>query len=97
MEKIVITRHQALVLYLIELGLIDETTKVIPHAQSEDVAGKHAIGVLPYWLSSKAEKYTEVQLRLPFSKRNKELTLDEIKFHSKGPMTYKVIKVDFDD
>lgn len=96
MEKIVVTRHRSLVLYLIELGLIDENTKIIPHAQPDDIRGKHAIGVLPYWLSSKAAKYTELQLRLPFEKRNKELTLDEIKFHSKDPVTYIVTEVPFE-
>lgn len=95
MDKVVVTRHRSLVLYLIELGLIDKNTRIIPHAQPEDVEGKHALGVLPYWLAARAAKYTELQLRLPFDKRNKELTLDEIKFHSKEPVTYIVKEVPF--
>lgn len=95
MDKIVVTRHRALVEYLKELGFIDDDTRIIPHAQPEDVEGKHVIGVLPYWLAAHAKKYTELQLRLPFDKRNKELTLEEIKFHSKEPVTYIVKEVPF--
>jgi len=97
MDKIVVTRHQSLVKYLIEIGLIDNKTKIITHAHPEDVEDMHVIGVLPYWLSSKAGKYTEIQLRLPPDKRNKDLTIAEVKFFANDPKTYVVRECTFGD
>lgn len=59
---IVITRHAPLVALLSERGLIDELTPVIQHATAGDVAGKHVLGVLPHWLSSKAASVTEIPM-----------------------------------
>ena len=60
MEKIVVTRYKGLVDYLLELKLISEKTKVIAHAQIDDIKGKHVLGVLPLWLSCHAGKITEI-------------------------------------
>jgi hypothetical protein len=59
---IVVTRHRPLVTWLREQGIIDDTTPVIEHATISDVAGKHVLGVLPHWLSSKAASVTEVEM-----------------------------------
>ena len=96
MEKLVVTRYKTLVEYLKKIGLIDDSDKVIPHAKIVDVRGKHVIGVLPYWLSSHAEKFTEVQLRVPTEKRGMELTIEEIEFYSLEPRTYEVREVPFE-
>ena len=97
MEKLVVTRYETLVEYLKKLGLIDDSTKVISHANEEDVRNKHVLGILPYWLSCHAGKFTEVQLRIPIRKRGKELTLEDIEFYSSEPKTYEIREVPFKD
>ena len=97
MEKIVVTRYKGLVDYLMELKLIQEDTKIIPHASPEDIEGKHVLGVLPLWLSCHAGKITEIQLRLPPEKRGKELSLDEVRFYALAPRSYVVKEVEFTD
>ena len=97
MEKIVVTRYKGLVDYLLELKLIEEKTKVLAHAQPEDIKGKHVLGVLPLWLSCHAAKITEIQLRLPAEKRGKELSLEEVKFHALAPRTYTVKEIGFNE
>ena len=96
MKKIVVTRHRALVEYLKELGLTDDNTEVISHANIEDVKGKHVIGVLPLWLSCHASKITEIQIRIPKEKRGKDLSLEDIKFYSGNPKTYIVKETSFE-
>jgi len=90
MNKIVVTRHPALVDYLIEEGVISKDTPVISHASAEDVQGKDVIGVLPLSLASLANTVTEVWLNIPAEKRGKELSLEEVKAYAKGVETYKV-------
>ncbi len=95
MEKIVVTRHRNLVIYLKQLKLIDDTTVIYSYATKEDILGKHVIGKLPYFMSCHAGKYTEIQLRTPEKKKGKELDLDEIEFYAIGYKTYTVEEVDF--
>lgn len=90
MEKIVVTRHKGLILYLKESGMIDEDTKIFSHITEDEVKGKHVIGVLPYYLACHATKYTEIKLRIPLDKRGKELTYDELKYYATPPRTYIV-------
>ena len=96
-EKLVVTRYQSLVDYLIKLELIDEKTKVLSHARIEDVQGKHVLGVLPYWLACHTSKFTEIKLRVPQEKRGKKLSIEEIEFYSLKPKSYTVIQVSFED
>ena len=97
MEKIVVTRHRGLVAWLIEKKLINKDTRIIAHAEPSDLKGKHVIGVLPYRLSVHAEKYTEIQLRLPSDKRNTELSLEDVKWYAKDYRTYIVTNTTFKD
>ncbi len=90
MTKLVVTRHANLIKYLKELGLIDDTTKIIPHAKERDLIGKEVFGVLPHWLSCFAERYTEVQIRIPKELRDTELSLKDIRIYSCDPRTYIV-------
>ena len=78
MEKIVVTRHNALYDYLLECGYISSDTKVISHATIEDIKNKHVYGVLPMRLASEAELLTEVSMEIPFDKRGTELSIDDI-------------------
>jgi len=58
---VVVTRHESLVEYLKELGLIDDQTKVISHnVTPEEIRGKNVCGILPYSLSCLCKTYTEV-------------------------------------
>jgi len=97
MEKLVVTRYKSLVDYLKKLKLIDNNTKILTRAKIDDVRNKHVLGVLPYWLSAHAGKFTEVQLRIPQEKRGKELTLEEIEFYSLEPKTYEIREVTFEN
>ena len=93
MDFVVVTRHQALVAYLQEIGLIPGEVAVIPHATPEDIRGKHVIGVLPLRLAAEAETVTEVPLDLPAELRGQELTLEQIRQHAGQPQTYKVQRI----
>jgi hypothetical protein len=93
MDKLIVTRHTALVAYLIEKGYVDKDTPHIAHADVEDVKGKHVYGILPNWLACHADKFTEVQLRLPVDKRGAELSLKDVKFYIVEPKTYTIRRV----
>jgi len=93
MQKLVVTRHKALYDYLITHEYIEKDTPCLSHADVADVRDKHVFGVLPYWLASKCGKYTEIQMRVPLSKRGKELTIEDVEFLAIKPRTYKVIEV----
>ena len=90
--KVVITRHQALVQYLIELGLITAETPVISHASAENVQGKDVIGVLPLSLASLAKSITEIPLALTPEDRGRELDIERIREIAGSPTTYTVIQ-----
>lgn len=92
MEQVVVTRHPALVTYLLNNGYIDKNAKHISHASIDDIRGKHVFGVLPLWLACHTAKMTEVQLRLPLDKRGIELSLKEIEFFAVKPHTYIIRK-----
>ena len=90
MNKVVVTRHKALVKYLKDKGLIDKDTIVIEHATADDVKGKDVIGVLPMGLAALAESVTVVDMDVPADKRGKELDLEDIYLYVTGIRKYKV-------
>lgn len=92
-NTIVVTRHPALVQFLLEQGLIHAGVPVISHASPEQVRGRHVIGVLPLSLASLAESVTEVPLSLPPELRGVELTLEQVREYAGRPVTYKVTAV----
>ena len=92
---IVITRHAPLVALLRERGIITADTPVIEHATVSDVAGKHVLGVLPHWLSSKAASVTEVPMQgLTQADREAmtrgDLSLERTREVAGEPVTYYV-------
>lgn len=89
-EKIVVTRHEGLVAYLREIGLIDASTPVVAHASIETVVGKHVIGVLPLSLAAAATRVTEIPMALPQELRGKELSLEDMRRFAGAPVTYVV-------
>jgi hypothetical protein len=95
--ELVVTRHQGLVDYLIEEGIITAKTTVISHASAETVTGKHVLGVLPHSLSCLCASFTEIPLILPPELRGQELTADDVRKHARAPVTYtieKIVKID---
>jgi len=92
-NHVVITRHPALVDYLLEIGLINADHDVIDHATPAMVADKHVIGVLPHSLSCLTKTFTEIPLNLPAELRGKELSLSEIRTYAGKPITYEVRRV----
>lgn len=89
-ETVIVTRHPALISYLVEKGIIAESCDVLSHATPEDVDGKHVIGILPLHLACLAHSVTVVNLNLPAHLRGKELTIEEIREYASEPSTYSV-------
>ena len=87
---VVVTRHSALVDYLVETGLCPASIEVVSHANEETVAEKNVIGVLPLRLAAKAASITEVPLNIPPHLRGVELTLEQIRQYAGKPATYVV-------
>jgi putative CRISPR-associated protein (TIGR02620 family) len=94
MNKVVVTRHPALVDYLVELGLITKDTEILTHVTREDIAGKDVIGVLPLHLAAAAWSVTEVPLDIPAELRGKELDLEDLRQYAGKPVTYHVLRED---
>ena len=90
MNCIIVTRHNALIEYLEELGVVPAGTPVIAHATEEDVCGKHVFGVLPMRLAAKAAMLTEVSMTIPVEWRGVELTLEQIKACKPELFTYRI-------
>lgn len=92
--KLVITRHAALVDYLVEIGLVtDGDYEVVAHATPEVVKGKDVIGILPHSLSCLTNSFTEVPMVLPPELRGVELTVEQMRQYAQAPVTYKVTKL----
>ena len=92
MEKLIVTRHNGLVEYLEQEGIVSDDVEVIAHANPEIVKDRHVIGVLPHSLSCLTASFTEVPLRLPPELRGKELTAGDVRKYAGKPVTYIVRK-----
>ena len=94
----VITRHKALLAYLLDKDIIKEGEyKLIEHADYKDVEGRDVIGVLPLQLASYAKSVTEVPLKLTPEMRGKELTFEEVEKIAQEPVQYIVREVNSTD
>lgn len=93
METIVVTRHPALVEWLLENHIIDEGTQVFAHATPELVYGNNVIGVLPMRLAALTSRFREVTMNIPAEWRGMELTLEQIKQCNPVLTDYRVILV----
>lgn len=92
--KTIVTRHNALVEYAIEIGLVNENeVEVISHATPENVAGKDIIGILPHHLSCLTNTFTEIPMNIPSDLRGKELNIEQMRMYASQPITYKVVKI----
>jgi putative CRISPR-associated protein (TIGR02620 family) len=89
---IVVTRHKALVDFLIETGMVTAETPVLSHVNASEVTGKHVIGVLPMHLAALAATVTEIPLDIPAELRGKELDLEQVRNFAGDPVKYSVRK-----
>lgn len=95
-KKIVVTRHEALVDYLEEIGLIKHGDyTLITHATIEDIKDKDVIGVLPLSLACEAHTVTEVPLTLPQELRGQELSIEDVRKYAGKPRVYTVTETLF--
>ena len=95
MERIVVTRHPALVDLLVEKGLVPKGTESRPHVAAEDVRGKHVFGILPTPLRLEADRVTEIPLRTtPEDRAAGELSLDRLREIAGDPLTTRTILVE---
>ena len=93
MDKIIVTRHGAMVEYLIEQGIVDSTVPIVEHASAKQIEGKHVIGFLPLHLACQAERLTEIPMNVPLELRGRELTLEQVRELAGKPQTYQVRRV----
>ena len=97
-KQLIVTRHKALVDYLLDKDIIKEGEyKLSEHADYKDVEGQDVIGVLPLQLASYAKSVTEVPLKLTPEMRGKELTFDEVEKVAQEPVQYIVREVNSTD
>ena len=92
MNTIIVTRHKALVEFLIEKGIASAETPVFSHVTSKDVADKHVIGVLPLHLAAVAATVTGVPLDIPVKLRGQDLDLEQVRRFAGDPVKYSVRK-----
>ena len=90
MDTVIVTRHKALVEYLVNKGIVSKDSQVISHATASDIRGKHVIGVLPMHMAALARTITEIPLDIPAEMRGKELSLEQVKEYAGEPVKYSV-------
>lgn len=90
--ELVVTRHPALVMFLIRKGIVFDNVDVLEHATAKQVRGKRVAGILPLHLAAECANFTEVVLNIPFELRGKELSEEEIECYAKNIFTYKITK-----
>ena len=93
MVDLVVTRHQGLVEYLLERGIITRDVPVISHATPDQVRGKDVIGVLPPHLSCLTRSVTKIPLNLTPQMRGMELSVDDVRKIAGPARTYYVTEV----
>ena len=94
-DATIITRHEALVQYLYEEGIIPEGQtyvwkKHVAFGESDELVGKVVYGVLPMHLAALTREYVNVPLDIPPEMRGKELSIEEIRQFAKPVEHYEV-------
>ena len=89
-ESVIVTRHPALVEFLVSRELVGTDVPVIEHATADQVRGKHVFGVLPMHLAREAACVTEIPMNIPQELRGQELTVEQVYKFAGEPWTYTV-------
>lgn len=88
---LVVTRHPALVEYLRERGLVDETTPVVSHVTDpSEIEGKVVAGVLPLHLAAACYAVVEIPLALAPEDRGRELSIERLREIAGEPRVFSV-------
>jgi len=93
METVIVTRHQGFVQWLKQHGVEGQ---VMAQVNSDDVRGKHVIGVLPLHLAAEAARITTVDMpRLRAAQRGQDLSPEEMDEAGATMSSYRVTRVDY--
>jgi hypothetical protein len=89
---IITTRHESLIEYIRTRGLARPDAPVEPHAQIEQIRGKHAIGILPLRIGYAARCVTNVPTALPTSRQWTELSSvqEQLQYLAGDVFSYRV-------
>ena len=92
---VIVTRHQALVKYLLRYILPEiDGARALPHVENPNqIEGKHVIGNLPLHLAAHARSITIIPLILPPQLRGAELSVEEVTKYAEEPRTFVVEEV----
>ena len=91
MEKLIVTRHKALVQVLKEdFGIEGE---VVEHATAEQLEGRDVVGILPIYLASLTNTVTVLELSVPPELRGAELSVEDVRKYMGKPKTYRVEEI----
>ena len=93
-KPIIVTRHPALLAYLVERGLAAADVEVRQHVVESDVEGRDVIGVLPMHLAARCASVTVVDLDIPADQRGAELSLQQIREMVRSVTRYVVTVVE---
>lgn len=95
-ERVVVTRHPALLQLLIERKLVDKKTRVLTHVSNPDeIRGKHVFGVIPIYFAALAHCYTTIFLAMEPKDRGQELSIERLREIAGKTVSYSVKQLDF--
>ncbi len=87
---LVVTRHQSLVDYMMEIGLISGQEQIVSHVRPQDIEGKDVVGVLPLAIAKHANTVTEVPLQMTKQDRGKDLDIKRVREIAETPICYRI-------
>ena len=94
---LVVTRHQGLIDFLREKGIIDENTKILTHiSDPSEVKDKVVLGNLPLHLASMTKMLITPVLNLTPEMRGKDLSKEDVEKVFGGFKAFEVKEVDIE-
>ena len=92
-DVIIVTRHEELRQYLVEIGYIAHDADTISHAVVSDIKGRHVIGKIPLALAAHCRSVTEIPMRLEESDRGKVISLRRLREVALSPQVFEVHRI----
>lgn len=89
-NAIIVTKYNALVDYIHEIGLASTECEATEYVNSSDTRNKHIIGIVPLRTASRAKTITYIPLRIPKDRRGEELHIEEIRELAGKPIRYTI-------
>lgn len=88
---IIVTRHQSLADFFVNIGFATASTPVIAEVVDwRQITGKHVAGNLPIHLARLTEWYTAVTMNIPSPLRGRELSLGQVMQYAVEVVHYQV-------